>query len=82
MHKTSRDQVNYFLKHFPDFKIGKHLAGTRRDMRTVEVDAFGSIIKRNRTDTSQRADFLDCIRYFVNSFFAQSILRHQKTGVW
>lgn len=81
-HGTSRTDVNYFLKNYPDFKIGKHCAGTRRDMRSVEVDAYGSILKKNRKDENQRADFMDNVRYCINTFFKQAILKHQKTGEW
>ena len=81
-HKASRDQVNYFLRHFPDFKISDKCVGTRRDMRVVQVDLYGSIIKRNRKDTSQRADFLDNIRYFVNTYYGKAIEKHRKVGKW
>lgn len=81
-HGTSRTDVNYFLKNYPDFKVGKHCTGTRRDLRSVEVDAYGSIMKKNRKDESQRADFLDNVRYLVNTFFKQAIQKHQKTGQW
>lgn len=60
-HKNSRDDVNYVLCHHPDFKINPDTCKqTCRDMRSVQCDAFGSIIKRNRNDLNQRADHLDC----------------------
>ena len=37
------------------------------DAKQVQCDANGSIIKTNRKNLSERADFLDCFRYFVNT---------------
>ena len=81
-HKTSREDVNYFLTHFPDIKIPRTMRGTIRDLTSVEVDEFGAIKKRNRRDVAQRADFLDTFRYLVNTFFKKAINTHRKTGVW
>jgi PBSX family phage terminase large subunit len=81
-HKKSRQDCNYFLQHFPDFLIDKNCRDTRRDMRTVQVDAYGSIIKKNRKDESQRADNIDNFRYLVNTFCLGLIDKHRKTGLW
>jgi PBSX family phage terminase large subunit len=81
-HKISRQDCNYFLKHFEGFLIGEHCKETRRDLRMVQVDAYGSIIKKNRKDVSQRADLLDNFRYLVNTFFKKAIEKHKKTGLW
>jgi PBSX family phage terminase large subunit len=81
-HKKSGNDCNYFLKNFPDFKIGEHCKNTRRDMRTVQVDAYGHIVKRNRKDESQLADFLDNFRYLVNCFYIEDIEYHKRTGQW
>jgi hypothetical protein len=60
-HDNSRADVNYVLANFPDYKINPETCpNTCRDMRTVQCDAFGEIIKRNRNDLTQRADYLDC----------------------
>lgn len=82
MHKTSRDQVNYFLRHFEHFTIDERCVSTRRDLRTVQVDETGSILKSNRKKESQRADHLDNFRYFVNVYFGAAIDRHRRTGTW
>jgi len=37
------------------------------DAKQVQCDANGSIIKLNRRKLTERADFLDCFRYFVNA---------------
>lgn len=81
-HKKSRQDCNYFLLHFPDFLIDESCRQTRRDMRTVQVDAYGSIIKKNRKDESQRADNIDNFRYLINTFVKGMIDKHKKTGVW
>ncbi|RLI33645.1 hypothetical protein DRO66_09915, partial [Candidatus Bathyarchaeota archaeon] len=78
-HKTSRSDCNYFLLNFADFKINPVACmGLCRDMKIVQVDATGSIIKRNRKDESQLADHLDCFRYIINTHYKQWIQRHQK----
>ena len=78
-HENSRADVNYFLFKFPDFKINpKTCPQSCMDMRTVQVDLFGSIIKRNRNDLNQRADHLDCIRYLINTFLKKWILQNTK----
>lgn len=78
-HEKSRADINYFLFKFPDFKINpKTCPNSCMDMRTVQVDAFGSIIKRNRSDLTQRADHLDTIRYLINSFLKTWILQNMK----
>jgi hypothetical protein len=78
-HENSKADVNYALRYFPEFKINPVTCPyTCQDFRTVQVDAFGGIIKRNRTDLSQRADFLDAGRYLVNTFLKKWILDHQK----
>lgn len=81
-HKISRQDCNYFLKHFDDFKVGESCKETRRDLRMVQVDAYGSIIKKNRKDVTQRADLLDNFRYLVNTFFKKAIEKHKITGQW
>lgn len=78
-HENSRQDVNYVLANFPDFKINPQTCpNTCRDMRIVEVDAYGSIIKRNRKDISQLSDHLDNVRYLVNTFMKPWIITHQK----
>jgi len=77
-HENSRADVNYILKHFPDFKISEKCKQTIFDMRNVQCDAFGSIIKRNRTDLAQHSDQLDCCRYLINAFLFDWKKNHQK----
>lgn len=78
-HDNSSSDVNYVLANFPDYKINPETCpNTCRDMRTVQCDAFGEIQKRNRNDLTQRADFLDCERYGINTFLKKWIEVHQK----
>ncbi len=68
-HITNRNDVNHFLQSYPDFKINpKNCPETCWDMRAVQCDNRGSIIKANRNDKSQRADFIDTVRYAINTF--------------
>lgn len=68
-HVTSRNDVNHFLQFFPDFKINPKLCPESCwDMRAVQCDNRGSIIKANRNDKSQRADYMDTVRYSINTF--------------
>jgi len=78
-HDNSRADVNYIFCHFPDYKINPlNCPQTCSDLRTVQCDAFGEIIKRNRNDLTQRADFLDCERYGINTFLRKWIDNHMK----
>ncbi len=76
-HENSKANVNYVLFNFPDFKIAKHCTGTIRDFRSVQVDATGQIIKGNRKDVDQRADYIDTVRYFVHNILYLWIDKHQ-----
>ena len=79
-HVTNRNDVNHFLQFFPDFKINpKTCPETCWDMRAVQCDNRGSIIKSNRNDKNQRADFMDTVRYSVNTFQKVWIERDMKT---
>jgi hypothetical protein len=72
-HSNSRTDVNQVLWQAKqlgsriEFKLNATtMPNTVRDMRNVQCDAFGQIIKRNRHDLNQRGDFLDCSRYLCN----------------
>lgn len=78
-HSNSREDCNYLLANFPDFQINSSTCpDTCRDMKSVECDEFGSLIKKHRADITQQADHLDCFRYFVHSFCRPWIFEHQK----
>jgi hypothetical protein len=78
-HSNSRADVNFVLFKFPDFKVNPNTCPNLcLDMRMVQCDAFGEIIKKNRKDLSQRADHLDCLRYLVNTFLFKWIATNRK----
>lgn len=71
-HRNSRADCNYILSHFPDFKINPETCkNTCRDMKIVQCDGQGGIIKQNRMLEDQRADFLDNVRYLFNTFLSR-----------
>lgn len=65
-HTNSREDCNYFLHNFHDFRVSPKCVNLTRDLRTVEVNSEQQIIKQNRQHTEQRADHLDAWRYAVN----------------
>lgn len=78
-HVNSRNDLNYTLYHHPDLRIDPKCTGTIRDLQLVRADTDGSILKANRSDASQRADFMDAVRYAVNHKAVQDWLSlHQK----
>jgi hypothetical protein len=79
LHKVNRTDVNYFLQFFPDFKINpKTCPETCWDMRAVQCDNRGTIIKTDRKDKSQRADYMDTVRYSINTFQKDWIERDRR----
>lgn len=80
-HENSRADCNYVLRYFPDYKVDKKCIGIIRDARNVQVDAFGGILKKDRKDVNQRADFLDAgIRYVVHNVLYKWIENHSKAN--
>lgn len=78
-HENSRADCNYVLYHFPDYKVHRKCVGLIRDCRNVQVDAFGGILKKDRKDVNQRADFLDAgLRYVVHNILYSWTENHQK----
>jgi len=77
-HKESREDFNYVLHHHPEFVIDPGCTGLIFDLERVEVDADLSIIKSDRSQAAQRADFLDCARYGVNTYLSPWIETHRK----
>ena len=80
-HENSRAQCNYFLAHFPKFNVNDSCSGVIRDLKYVQADGYGSIIKQNRKEASQQSDMLDTFRYLVNTFFSEWVSKHQKSFV-
>lgn len=79
-HFISRNDVNYVLLHYPDFKINPVTCPeTVKDLKRVQWDSqLNKIVKADRKSAAQRADFLDTIRSSVHTFHHDWVLRHQK----
>ena len=78
-HSNSRADCNYILYHFPDVKINpKTCKGLARDMKIVQCNAYGEILKSNRSKVAQQADHFDNFRTAVNVFLSDWISKHQK----
>jgi len=84
-HENSRDDVNRILFESKQedsrfhFKLNpKTMPNTCRDFRNVQCDATGAIMKGNRKDLNQKADFIDTARYFLNLTAKSIILRLNK----
>lgn len=79
-HFESRNDCNYFLLHYPDFKLNPlECPETAKDMKRVQWDSVKQcIMKANRNDASQRADFMDTFRNSVNTFQKSWIMHHGK----
>ncbi len=66
-HYNSRMDCNAALRKLDIRVNSKRCKGFVFDAKQVQCDANGSIIKANRKKLTERADFLDCFRYFVNA---------------
>jgi len=66
-HVHSRTHCNQIFRLW-NVKFNPKMIGTIADCENVSCDAKGNIIKKKRSDMSQRADFLDDVRYSVNTF--------------
>ena len=67
-HLTSREDVNFVLANMPNFAIDPSCRGTIADLRNVEVDESGKIVKADRSKVNQMSDLLDTVRYAVNTY--------------
>jgi len=78
-HENSKADCDYVMLHYPDYKVHRSCVGIIRDARNVQVDSSRKIIKANRSDPNQRADFLDAgIRYPINTFLCKWLDFHQR----
>jgi hypothetical protein len=66
-HESSRTDCNMALIQ-KDVKISNRCINLIADCKLVEVNNEGAIVKKNRDKMEQRSDFLDCFRYFINTF--------------
>ena len=69
----SRVLLNSMLSHF-DISIDPKCEGLRKDLKYVEVDGEGNILK-DRKSSTRKADLLDCLRYLLNTHYP-NYLKH------
>jgi hypothetical protein len=66
-HYNSRIDCNNALNKLKIKVNSKKCKGFVFDAKQVQCDAEGKIIKSNRNNLAQRADLLDCFRYYINA---------------
>lgn len=83
-HLNSRADVNTVLweskKENSKFEVLLHpkkMVNTIRDFTMVQCNAEGQILKRDRKDINQRADFLDCGRSVFNLLFKEILMTYR-----
>lgn len=86
-HDKSRNDVNLVLfaagqsqLKFEKLINPKTCPHTIADYKGVQCDSFGQIIKRNRNETNQRADYLDTERYKIHYFVAPEVQKLLKNA--
>jgi PBSX family phage terminase large subunit len=67
--KDSLELVNYVLYHHNDLLLDPSMENLIFDLQNVEKDADGKLVKDNRKDITQQADFSDTLRYGFNFHF-------------
>lgn len=80
-HLQSREDMNYVYANHPDRIIDTTCTGLISDLRSVEVATVGDtikIVKGDRSKKNQRADFLDCDRYGVNTYLRKWIQQSRR----
>lgn len=78
-HKNSRADCNYTLYYHPDIQIDPSCEELIFDMENVEYDSVKEqIIKAQRNDAAQKADFCDNFRYFEHAFIFDWRVQHER----
>jgi len=74
LHRISRIETNTVLNKFEVLFDAERCKAVIWDMQNVEYDPETlKIIKSNRSDASQKADFLDCVRYMFHTFMKEEL---------
>ena len=76
--KETRDLVNMILALHPDIKFDEGMSLTINELLYTEVDDEGDIKKKNRDKEEQRADFIDCVRYYLFTWCSDFLTNHNK----
>lgn len=74
-HVDSRVLCNAMFSNFGEILIHPKNKALIRDCEFVKAKPDGSIVKDNRADVMQQADMLDALRYDINTFNRDFILR-------
>jgi hypothetical protein len=77
-HVQSREDTNYVYANHPDRIIDSTCTDLIADLRGVEVDGQGKIIKGDRSKSNQRADLIDCDRYTTNTYLRKWIQQSRR----
>lgn len=72
-HYNSRIDCNNALRKLSIKTNSIKCKGFIFDAKQVQCDSNGGIIKSNRNNLEERADFLDCFRYFVNAILKRQL---------
>ena len=78
---STRELLNTMLALHPDIRFFPHLKYTINEMQYTEATGTGDIIKDDRKDEGKRADFLDCVRYSLWTWFNDFETNMKKYGV-
>lgn len=77
-HKDSRIFCNTILAFHPNVYINPRCDKTIYDLKNVEANQDGGIIKKDRNVANQKGDFLDAFRYLIGNFKKKWIRDYNK----
>ena len=69
--KDNRFLIEHIFARHNDLKIHPSLKQLIYEIENTEADDDGNILKKNRDDDTQRADYIDGLRYFLNTWTKQ-----------
>jgi len=77
----SRDLCNFVFALHPDLVIDESCTVLINEIMYTEADDSGGINKKNRSNDNQKADFLDCFRYALNTWCNDIMDNPKKYGI-
>ena len=77
----SRDLCNFVFALHPDLVIDESCTILINEIMYTEADDAGGINKKNRSNDNQKADFLDCFRYALNTWCNDIMDNPKKYGI-
>jgi len=77
----SRDLCNFVFALHPDLVIDESCTVLINEIMYTEADDAGGINKKNRSNDNQKADFLDCFRYALNTWCNDIMDNPKKYGI-